>query len=542
MNAVAYIRVSDASQVEGHSLDAQERLFRELCKNKGWEPLEVYCEDGRSAYTEDVFKRPTFQRLLEDAAKGSFDVVVVHCLDRWSRNLKVTLERVSHLLRHNVGFVSITENIDWSTPQGRLFGQMIGAFAEYFSGSLSTHGKKGVNGRAHKGLHLGAVPFGYQSCYVNGQLQCDQEHSGGVHLVQEEAEAVKELFCRYASGTITLSPLASWMNSKGFRTRNTKRLPGVRGESSSGPRLFTTASVRGILHNSFYAGMVKHKDQIVPGAHAPLVSQDVFDAVQVALRRNSGRSETLHPRPELEYLLKGLIRCAHCLMPLWAQTLSSGSRLYREQARSRSHMVCPADGRSIPCHTPDEQIGKIVSAIVLPEAWMDRVLAQVHLVDEVKRVREQRKDTEQRFKRLGQVYLDGLIPPEEYHRQKRSLEDRLASLVVPGVDAAREAGRLLENLPELWEQADVSECRKLLLTMLDAVYVDTIEEKSIVAITPKPAFIPLFEVAMTRPDSGVVLMGEKELPPVDEDQEAATSPCLWWRRGGSTSPCNTGCS
>ena len=67
--------------------------------------------------------------------------------------------------------------------------------------------------------------------------------------------------------------------------------------------------------------------------------------------------------------------------------------------------------------------------------------------------------------------------------------------------------------------------------MLDAVYVDTIYEKSIVAITPKPAFAPLFEVAMTRPDSGVVLLGEKELPPVDDGREAATSPCLWWRRG-----------
>ena len=77
----------------------------------------------------------------------------------------------------------------------------------------------------------------------------------------------------------------------------------------------------------------------------------------------------------------------------------------------------------------------------------------------------------------------------------------------------------------------MGERRRILLTMLEAVYVDTIEEKSIVAIRPKPAFIPLFEIATTRADSGVVLISEKELPPVDEDQEAATSPCLWWRRG-----------
>ena len=77
----------------------------------------------------------------------------------------------------------------------------------------------------------------------------------------------------------------------------------------------------------------------------------------------------------------------------------------------------------------------------------------------------------------------------------------------------------------------VTERRKLLLTMLDGAYADTIEDKTIVAISPKPAFIPLFEIATTRAGSGVVLISEKELPPVDDDQEAITSPCLWWRRG-----------
>ena len=44
-------------------------------------------------------------------------------------------------------------------------------------------------------------------------------------------------------------------------------------------RLFTTASVRGILHNPFYAGKIKHKDQLLPGTHEALVSEDVFQSV-----------------------------------------------------------------------------------------------------------------------------------------------------------------------------------------------------------------------------------------------------------------------
>ncbi len=69
---------------------------------------------------------------------------------------------------------------------------------------------------------------------------------------------------------------------------------------------------------------------------------------------------------------------------------------------------------------------------------------------------------------------------------KRSLEDPVSGLVVPGVASAKEAGELLGDLPALWKAATLAEMRKLLLTMLDAVYVDTVDEKAIVAVRPKP--------------------------------------------------------
>jgi site-specific DNA recombinase len=65
------------------------------------------------------------------------------------------------------------------------------------------------------------------------------------------------------------------------------------------------------------------------------------------------------------------------------------------------------------------------------------------------------------------------------------------------VDAATEAGRLLEDLPRLWEEANLSERHGILMTMLEAVYVECQEEKRIVAIKPKPAFRPLFAIATT---------------------------------------------
>jgi len=217
MRAIAYLRVSSLTQVEGYSLKDQERLFRESCRNRGWQEVGIYREEGKTAKFEAISKRPVFRQLLDDAAKDRFDLVVVHTLDRWSRNQRVTLNSLATLAKHNVSLVSITENIDYSTPQGKLFTQMLGSFAEYFSGALGNHVSKGLDQRAREGKHTGGIPFGYESCWIKGEkseliLRCNPEHPAGIHIHPEEGSVVIELFISYASGLVTLSQLASWLN------------------------------------------------------------------------------------------------------------------------------------------------------------------------------------------------------------------------------------------------------------------------------------------------------------------------------------------
>jgi site-specific DNA recombinase len=523
MRAVAYIRVSSVMQVEGHSLDAQERLFYELCKNRGWEAVRIYREEGKSAHVDAINRRPQFRKLLDDSAKHDFDVVVVHTLDRWARYIQVSLEAIRILEQNNVGLVSITENLDWSTPEGRLTAHMLGILAQYYSESLGTHVKKGQSQRAFEGKHIGGIPFGYESCWIeeNGERKrrCNPEHPAGIHVHYDEGDAVIELFKRYSTGTTTLAELASWLNEQGLRTRNMHSLTDAAGNLISGPRLFTTASVRGILHNPFYSGKVKHQDKLLPGAHEALISPDLFDIVQSTLKKNSGRSETLQARPEREYLLKGIIRCIYCGMPMWAQTYTNGHRYYREHQESRSIEQCPAHGGSIPCEIADSKMGKLIEAIELKPKWQEEVLAIISLKDEVDRVRKERIAVQERLRRMGKAYIDGLFPDEEYNRQKKLLEMALESLVVPQASAAEEAGNLVMNLPRLWMEANEQERRKLLLTMLDAVYFEAKKTKSIVLIKPKPPFRPIFQVAVKKAGSDIRIINESsrykvENPPV----------------------------
>ena len=81
--------------------------------------------------------------------------------------------------RSDVGFVSVTENLDYSTPHGKLTTQMLAGIAEYFSDMLAVHTKKGIDERARQGKHLGSVPFGYESCWEEKdgerKLRCETE-------------------------------------------------------------------------------------------------------------------------------------------------------------------------------------------------------------------------------------------------------------------------------------------------------------------------------------------------------------------------------
>jgi site-specific DNA recombinase len=132
-------------------------------------------------------------------------------------------------------------------------------------------------------------------------------------------------------------------------------------------------------------------------------------------------------------------------------------------------MDCGAAGGSIACNVADDQISRIARAIELGPKWLEEVLAIVSLQDEVHRVKEERLRVEEKLRRMARAYMDNLFPDEEYHRQKRLLEMELESLAVPQANAAEEAGKLIKDLPKLWEEANLAERRKLLLTMLDAV-------------------------------------------------------------------------
>ena len=263
--AVGYIRVSTEDQTQGYSLDAQRAGIQEYCERNGYQLVRFYSDEGVSAHTDKISKRPQLSLLLEHAKQEQFDVVVVHTLDRWARNMRVQTEALEILGKARIGFVSVTENVDYTTPEGQLMLTMMGGFAEFYSAQLGRHVEKAMKQRARQGLQNGSVPFGYLKDDKTS-IPCP---------VPKEAEAVRTVFAKRAAGE-TNGRIAVWLNVAGFRTR--------RGNP------FSDGSVRDMLGFRFYLGVVRLGDEEFHGQHEGIIAPELFERVHTrTVKRGPGR-------------------------------------------------------------------------------------------------------------------------------------------------------------------------------------------------------------------------------------------------------------
>ncbi len=270
MNAVGYTRVSLDDQVEhGHSLAAQETLIRQFAESRGWQLVRVYSDPGISGRSDE---RPGLAQLEADAVAGQFDVVIVHAIDRLYRRLERLLKVLQGLQQCGVAFVSVVENLDFTTPWGKMALAVLGTLAEIYIDRLSAETAKGKHQRAREGLWNGSIPLGYCSgkCAKctdpNGPNYCPH-HGGpdqgdGKILVPHpiEREAVRLAFEWYVTGKFSDGDIAEKLNAACHRLSDGRELP-LRPKSEAGrngPGIFTKDTLREVLVRVFYTGMVPY--------------------------------------------------------------------------------------------------------------------------------------------------------------------------------------------------------------------------------------------------------------------------------------------
>jgi len=140
-----YNRVSTGKQEE--SLEEQKRLNIEWCKEKKYEIAKEY-DEIISGGKKD---RPKFQKMLEDVKNRKFDAVVVQKLDRFSRSVIDLVTTMEILKEHKIDFISIIDNIETVTPQGKLVFHIMAALAEFERHLISQRTKVGIERAKREG-------------------------------------------------------------------------------------------------------------------------------------------------------------------------------------------------------------------------------------------------------------------------------------------------------------------------------------------------------------------------------------------------------
>lgn len=148
--AVIYARVSTSNH--GQDTGLQTRDLETHATARGWSLVDSYIDEGVSGALDS---RPQLNRLMADAKRRKFDIVLVWKLDRFGRSLKHLVNAVAELQEVGVAFVSFTDNLDLSTPAGRLMFQVIGAMGEFERALIRERVLAGMRNARAKGRHIG---------------------------------------------------------------------------------------------------------------------------------------------------------------------------------------------------------------------------------------------------------------------------------------------------------------------------------------------------------------------------------------------------
>lgn len=148
-----YARVSTAT---AQSPEMQLAEMREYASRRGWKVFSEYVDRGVSGAIQS---RPELNRLMSDACRRHFDIALCWKVDRFGRSLKHLVTAIGDLESYGVAFVSLRDNLDLSTPSGRLMLQIIGAMAEFERSLIQERVISGLRNAKLQGRRLGRPPL-----------------------------------------------------------------------------------------------------------------------------------------------------------------------------------------------------------------------------------------------------------------------------------------------------------------------------------------------------------------------------------------------
>lgn len=465
ITGAAYVRVSLDRQDE-YSLDSQLKLIREYAKAHSIIiPDEfVFVEDGVSGRRAD--KRPAFQRMIGHAKAGEFEIILVWKFSRFARNQEESILYKSMLARSGVDVISISETLD-DSPFSSLIERIIEWMDEFYSIRLSGEVKRGMAEKLARSEVVAPPSFGYSMKDKN-------------YVPDENADIVRCIYRDFLAGK-GMATIARELNASGVKTRRGKAV--------------SNRWVNYILENPVYIGKIRwsndgridyvsggddEKAILIDGKFPPIIGLDTWEAVQAKLqrRKKSALPYTRHEQ-QIEWMLKGLVRCSNCGSTLVYSALASPSM----QCHKYAHGQC-----------------KVSHSLAIRKANAAIIEALQHCVDigvfplapQVQKAAIDGPDYEKliaaeqlKLKRVLAAYEAGIDTLEEYAEKKKKLQAAIEALRAEQAGAAASVPRSMSvedmrektaAVLEIIKSEDVAEAAKNLA--LRSIISHIVYEKS----------------------------------------------------------------
>lgn len=281
MRVGLYPRVSGHEQEDNYSIPEQIDRMKKYCESRDWLVYKIYTD---SVYTGSNMNRPGLQDMIKDCENGKLDMVLVYKLDRLSRSQKDTLFLIEDVFEKNgVGFTSMTENFDTSTPHGKFIIGILSVFAQLEREKIKERTMIGKDSRAKEGKWHGGkwIPIGYD--YSDGLLYPNEYEAMQVNYVGDLV----------LDGT-PIRTAERIMKEKGYKHKY--------GE-------WDAKTIRRVLQNPTIIGMTKNRDKFHKGLHKPIMTEQKFYALEKLFEERREQYGTVRPH---QSLLGGILYCKNC--------------------------------------------------------------------------------------------------------------------------------------------------------------------------------------------------------------------------------------
>ena len=432
-----YARVSTTRDEQTMSIENQESHFREMIqRNTNWKYVEGYADRIRG---ENAENRVQFQRMIQDAYDGKFDLILTKEVSRFARNTIDSLTYTRDLLKHGVGVFFMTDNICTIEPDSELRLTIMSSIAQDEVRKLSERVKFGHRKAIENGHVIGnSRIFGY-----------DKDHSKLV-INEKEAEMVKLIYETYATGNYGLRDIEKLLWDKGYRSRAGK--------------LIHHNTIGGIIQNPKYKGWycgnkvkitdyrtkqqkflppeewVMFKDEtgeIVPA----IVSEELWDKANKIFAERSMKVKATDRSAKKTSPLSGKIICGVHNAPFWRTSYSK--ELHRDAPIYEWICREKKKGKSADCPTTavyEKELYKILSDMFIDlseniDTYIEQFIALYENEDAEKTVNRATDDLlkeiesiEAKKDKLLDLYTEDAITKSDFKSRNDRLNTELTRL------------------------------------------------------------------------------------------------------------------